>query len=382
MLLVGDVGYAEAELGALSGSGREELADLTAFGLAVAQGSVDSLASTLAAQDEQSELLQRLAAEIALREAGLSEDSVRRLYQARPEHELTVRHLVVLAEAWQSEAKHGAARARAQAALERIRGGEPFEVVAADVSEEPGAAERGGLLEPGRRGTWVTPFWDAASRLDPGQVSDVVQTRYGYHVLRLERRAPLPLEAVRARVLGRLSAAAGDPNAARHWAERQAAGIAVLPEALAGFRAGALPHDAAVAQWPDGELTAAELERVLMTADPAARARLETAADDVLAGVVLGAARNALLAARARELGLGLEPTERARLTDARLTELQDWSATLGFAPGRTDDQVKAAALAALAAQRQSVAQARAGVAALAPLLRRLYPVHIRDTVA
>jgi parvulin-like peptidyl-prolyl isomerase len=70
-----------------------------------------------------------------------------------------VRHLVVLSERWRPAAHRDSARAVATEALERARAGEAFEALAAEYSDEPGAAERGGLLEPGREGSWVPEFW-------------------------------------------------------------------------------------------------------------------------------------------------------------------------------------------------------------------------------
>src|SRR5690606_1075757 len=97
----------------------------------------------------------------------------------------------------ESEALRAEARRKAERALERIRAGEPFPEVAAEVSEEPGAEGRQGLLQPGREGSWVSEFWNAARALDPGEVSPVTETQYGFHVLRLEERREIPFEEAR-----------------------------------------------------------------------------------------------------------------------------------------------------------------------------------------
>jgi foldase protein PrsA len=122
-------------------------------------------------------------------------------YRRNPQSDQTVRHLIDMPPRHEAASPREEARAKATRAHERIRNGEPFPEVAAEVSEEPGAEGRQGLLEPGRKGAWVGEFWDAASALQAGDVSPVVETTYGFHVLRLEGRTLVPFEEVRAQVM-------------------------------------------------------------------------------------------------------------------------------------------------------------------------------------
>ncbi|MCC6690771.1 MAG: peptidylprolyl isomerase, partial [Bacteroidia bacterium] len=75
------------------------------------------------------------------------------------------------------------AKERLEKLRERILKGEDFAALAALYSEDPGSAARGGDLDTVKRGMMVPEFEAVAFKLNPGDVSQVFETTYGYHII-------------------------------------------------------------------------------------------------------------------------------------------------------------------------------------------------------
>lgn len=102
------------------------------------------------------------------------------------EKQVRARHILIKAEASADEATKAAAKARAEAALARAKKGEDFAALAKELSEDEGSKKRGGDLGYNPKGRMVAPFDEAQFALAPGQLSGVVETQFGYHVIKLE----------------------------------------------------------------------------------------------------------------------------------------------------------------------------------------------------
>lgn len=77
------------------------------------------------------------------------------------------------------------ARAKASDVLKQVKGGKDFGELAKNYSQDPGSAANGGDLGYFAQGQMVPPFEQAAFALKPGDVSDVVETPFGFHIIKV-----------------------------------------------------------------------------------------------------------------------------------------------------------------------------------------------------
>ncbi|HZN10920.1 MAG TPA: peptidylprolyl isomerase, partial [Blastocatellia bacterium] len=99
------------------------------------------------------------------------------------------------------------ARQRALALLRRVRAGEDFARLASETSDDARTREKGGDLGYIGRGQVVAPVEQAAFSLRPGEVSDPVKSKLGFHLVKVEDRRARALEsdpAIRQRIISRL----------------------------------------------------------------------------------------------------------------------------------------------------------------------------------
>ncbi len=102
------------------------------------------------------------------------------------EKQVRARHILIKTDAGADDAAKQAARAKAEDLLRRARAGESFAQLAQQHSQDEGSARKGGDLGFNPKGRMVKPFDDAQFALAPGQISDVVESSFGFHVIKVE----------------------------------------------------------------------------------------------------------------------------------------------------------------------------------------------------
>lgn len=117
----------------------------------------------------------------------------------------SVRHILMNTQGKSDSAKHEIKKSM-DGILARAKQGEDFAKLAKEYSEDPGSKNNGGLYQNIQRGQMVKPFEDAAFSVPIGEVSDVFETQYGYHILTVveRKRETQPLEDVRQQLEDRL----------------------------------------------------------------------------------------------------------------------------------------------------------------------------------
>ncbi len=138
-----------------------------------------------------------------------SEISEERIQQAYQEFQMdtlvNVQHVLLLTDG-KSDKEKKTIRNKMVKILSRARKGESFDDLAMEFTEDPGSKDKGGLYENVTRGQMVKPFEDACFSVPVGKISDIVETRYGYHIVKILSRktGDKPLEEVRDELVKKL----------------------------------------------------------------------------------------------------------------------------------------------------------------------------------
>jgi peptidyl-prolyl cis-trans isomerase C len=124
----------------------------------------------------------------------IPEKEVKGYYDSHPEsfkkpEQVRASHILIKVDPKADESQKAAARKKAEEIRRRLVEGEDFVSLAREFSEGP-TSVKGGDLDYFGRGQMVPPFEDAAFALKIGELSDVVETRFGYHIIKVTAKKP------------------------------------------------------------------------------------------------------------------------------------------------------------------------------------------------
>jgi parvulin-like peptidyl-prolyl isomerase len=126
----------------------------------------------------------------------ITQDEIQRIYDK--DKTASVRHILLLTQG-KNDSEKVETYKKMEEILARARNGEDFAALAKEYSEDSGSKENGGLYEDFEKGAMVKPFEDAAFSVPVGEISDIVETDYGYHILFIvnRKKETRPLDEVR-----------------------------------------------------------------------------------------------------------------------------------------------------------------------------------------
>jgi parvulin-like peptidyl-prolyl isomerase len=120
------------------------------------------------------------------REVAITEEEILNLYNE--DKYASVRHILITTQA-DNDSFNQEAKEKISELRQRVLNGEDFAALANQYSEDPGSNQNGGLYENFTHGQMVKPFEDAAFNTPINEISEIVETQYGYHILKpIERK--------------------------------------------------------------------------------------------------------------------------------------------------------------------------------------------------
>lgn len=303
--------------------------DYALLGQAVAHGKlpVDSASIAEAVWPEISELKGTHWHDTLMAHRGAVADAaVDSLYKAPDTRVL--QHILFGARPNIDTAQRAATKAKAQAALAQIKKGTSFDKLAFELSEDPGSKADSGYLPPSPKGRFVPAFDSVGWSLQPGQVSGLVETPFGYHIIKRPT-----LDEARGHLTSYLEERAGvrldslymDSLAKAHKIE-------MLPGAPAAMRAAiqaaeeSKNSDKALVKYTGGQLTVKDYLRWVRALPPQYTGQLRAANDSMLGKFARILTQNVLLLREADANKITISPLEWASLKrgyEAQLDTLQ-----------------------------------------------------------
>ena len=248
---------------------------------------------------------------------------------------LAANHILLLTQGLPDSAK-ATARTRIDALRAQVTPAN-FADLARRNSQDPGSKDKGGSLGTFARGAMVAPFEQALLALKPGEISPVVETPYGYHIIRRPLYSEVREEVVKASQSVGLQAAESTYLATLE----RTADLKMKPGIAAPIRAvvddpEAHKADKTVLATSDiGEFRASDLARWMTTIPPQAgiQQRVKSAPDSVMPNFVKNFIRNELVVHAADSAKLGPDSTEMTQIRASFTNALQGAWTALGVSP-------------------------------------------------
>ena len=297
----------------------------------------------LVLQGEEVEMISALRDSAVPLDTMISEDELmRRFAQDAPGSRVRARHILLANPEAATAPQRDSVRALATDLLNQIKGGARFEPLATQYSADPASAAQGGDLGFFERGAMVATFDSAAFALNPGEVSGLVETPYGLHIIRVEEKETPAFDQLGGEFRQQLQAervvkaestfVAGLEQKAQLQVTEGAAGVVRELAANPLARMGGRATRRALVEYEGGELTVGELRMFLQTREPGYREQVGQATDEQIVDNLLKAlTQRELLIAEARRVGIVPNEVRQDSLTKIARVSFAEAARSLGL---------------------------------------------------
>jgi hypothetical protein len=321
--------------------------DYTLFAEAMARDStLDALDLTALVQGRlDQEALVALGDSAIQADTIITDEEAREWYEASDEGlRFRASHIMLQYPPQSTQPQRDSVRARLDDLRGQIVEGAAFEDLARQFSQDPGSASRGGDLGYFAPGDLVQPFEEAVGRLEPGEVSEVVETPMGLHLIRLEDREREDFAGISAEVIERLrNQRVVQAESLYISAVEERAGDLVVQEGavevardLAANPAVRLSSRAAgreLVVWSTGALEAGRYIERLRLEPPSFLGQVAEGDDQAIQDFLVALTRRELLLAEARRAGLGAPQARVDSLTAEAEAEMRSAARALNLVP-------------------------------------------------
>ncbi len=283
----------------------------------------------------------------------IGDEELAELYAAEaPGVRLKARHILLSVPNDATGAQRDSVMALAEDLRARAAAGEDFSALAREYSADQGSARQGGDLGWFERGRMVQPFEEAAFDLEMGEVSEVVETPFGFHIIKLDDREVPSLAEVedefRQEVKDQRRTASLDAYVetleAPHEFEQPEGAVETIRELAREPEVEGRAADRELLTWDGGAVTAGDVARIFQSMELPQRTQFADMANDEQLGQLLrDVATNELILADAAERGISVPQAEQDSIADLIRDRMVQMARNTGLTgapePGETQQE-------------------------------------------
>jgi len=244
-------------------------------------------------------------------------------------------HILVSVQQGSTPTVRAGKQREAEGYLAQLRHGANFSKLAKDKSNDPESARSGGSLGMVLRGQMVKPFDSVAFTLKPGEISDVVQSPYGYHIIWRPQLAQVRdsfAARLRDLAVNRMDSLFLDSLNRNVPINVKGSAPAAVRAAVQGMRE-AKQSTKVLATFPGGQLTLGRLARWMQAFNPQTTVMIGQAPDSTLTLFVKSIARNEILLQAAKDQHIQMTPADQDSIRTVYRGDLADMIQRLGVSP-------------------------------------------------